>query len=409
LAWILGPLLVLAVLQAFFLWLAAYENCRFFRSQVPASRSGTYTPRVRLVVPCKGVEDYFDDTVRGLLAQDYPHYSVTFVVESPADAAYHRLTRLVREHDLPARVIVAGEARGCGQKVHNLIAATARMPADVEVVAFADSDAVPDAGWLRRLVYPLHDRRRGAVTGYRWFVPAVGNWPGIVLTAMNASIAMLCGNHPFNVIWGGGWAIRRPLFERLLDDGYWQGALTEDLPATVMLRRIGARIAYAPGCLVASPIDCSWPWLLAFGRRQYMLLRVYMPGLWAVFVASAVLSQLTFWGGLAALAFGELGSWRLPVAAVLVAIYVSNSARAVLRQRTVARRFPPSDRAQWWAAILDVFTHPLLNLGHLISLASSVGNTVTWRGIRYRLHGPNRTEVLDRPAVLVQPAASAAA
>jgi hypothetical protein len=410
LAWILIPLLGLAILQALVLWLAAYENCRFFRSQVPARPTGTYTPPVRLIVPCKGVETHFDDTIHGLLSQDYPKYAVTFVVESPTDPAYHRLNRLVRDHERPARVIAAGESRGCGQKVQNLIAATARLPADVDVVAFADSDAVPDSGWLRRLIYPLHDRRRGAVTGYRWFVPTAGNWPGIVLTAMNASIAMLCGNHPFNVIWGGGWAIRRPLFERLLDDGYWHGALTEDLPATVMLHRVGARIAYAPGCLVASPVECSWPWLLSFGRRQYMLLRVYLPGLWAMFVASALLFQITFWGGLAAVAFGDLGRWRSPIAAVLAVVYLANALRAAVRQRTVARQHPLSGRGPWWAAVLDVVAHPLLNLGHLISLVSSAGHTTTWRGIRYRLHGPHRTEVLERPPVAdLPPGMSAAA
>jgi hypothetical protein len=122
-----------------------------------------------------------------------------------------------------------------------------------------------------------------------------------------------------------------------------------------------------------------------------------------------VLFQLAFWGGLAAAAFGDLGVWRLPVVLVLAAIYLANAARAVLRQRTVARRFPPTSRGQWWAAVLDVVAQPLLNLGHLVSLASSVGSTVTWRGIRYRLHGPNRTQVLDRPTVMVPTSTRAAA
>jgi len=399
LAWIILPVLGLAAVQALFLWVAAYENCRFFRRQICSEVVGEFTPVVRLIVPCKGVEPRFDDTVRGLLIQDFPHYGITFVVESPRDPAYHRLNQLLLEsHDCPARVIAAGESRGCGQKVHNLLAATARLPAEVEVLAFADSDAVPDAAWLRRLIYPLHDARRGAVTGYRWFVPAAGNWPGTVLTAMNASIAMLCGNHPWNCIWGGSWAIRRPLFERLLDEGDWDGALTEDLPATRLVRRYGLRVAYAPGCLVASPIECSWWWLLSFGRRQYLLARVYMPGLWWMLGLTALLGQAAFWGGLAALAFCDFGRWSTLVVALVGGLYLSESARAVLRQRTAALRFPLRRRGARLAALLDIVAHPLLNLGQLAVIASSCGNEVTWRGIRYRLHGPHRTEVLSRPA-----------
>jgi hypothetical protein len=398
LAWIILPTLGLAAVQSLLAWLAAYENCRYFRSQIRSRDIGAFTPAVRLIVPCKGIDRSFDQTVRGLLAQDYPGYGITFVVESPTDPAYQRLNQLLREpHECAARAIVAGESRGCGQKVHNLLVATAKLPADAEVLAFADSDIVPDADWLLRLVYPLHDPQRGAVTGYRWFVPPDGNWPGIVLSAMNAPIALLCGNHPFNLVWGGSWAIRRQLFERLVADGDWHGALTEDLPATRFVRRAGCRVAYVPACLVASPIRCSWHWMLSFGRRQYLLLRVYMPGLWRLLGLTTFLAQFAFWGGLAAIASGGLGGQAAPAALLLLTTYLSDSGRAVLRQRTAVLRFPLRGRGPWLAALLDVVVHPLLNFGHLCVIASSFGNVMTWRGIRYRLRGPQRTEVLARP------------
>ena len=137
---------------------------------------------------------------------------------------------------------------------------------------------------------------------------------------------------------------------------------------------------------------------LKHGRRQYLLARVYMPGLWWMLGLTALLGQAAFWGGLAALAFCDFGRWSTLVVALVGGLYLSESARAVLRQRTAALRFPLRRRGARLAALLDIVAHPLLNLGQLAVIASSCGNEVTWRGIRYRLHGPHRTEVLSRPA-----------
>ena len=61
-------------------------------------------------------------------------FTVTFVVESKADPAFERLTALLAvPGGAPARIVVAGEARDCGQKVHNLLVATADRSPEVEV------------------------------------------------------------------------------------------------------------------------------------------------------------------------------------------------------------------------------------------------------------------------------------
>jgi ceramide glucosyltransferase len=379
-----------ALVQAALLLIWTYEATRFIRSRCRSPLPTGYTPRVHLFMPCKGVEPDFDDTIDAVLSQDYPDYGVTFVVESMDDPAYGRLRQLIGGR---ARLVVAGEARDCGQKVHNLLVATGRLADAVDVLAFADSDAVPDRHWLRRLVYPLNDDRTGVITGYRWFVPEVDNWPGIILAALNAPVTMLLGNHQWNEVWGGSWAIRRSVFEDAIRDGVWRGAVTEDSPISRLMRVVRLRVAYEPTCLVASPVQCSWRWLLSFGRRQYLITRVYAPNVWWSGLALTALAQLAFWGGIAALILGQSVAWP----AVLVAsLYGLNTARAMLRQRAAAQRFPltPGQRRAAW---LDMLAHPLLTLGHLLFMLSSIGSVTTWRGIRYRLLGPHQTEILSRP------------
>lgn len=399
-----------AVVQALLMLLRGYENARHFRSGRRSPAPTDFAPRVELFVPAKGVDAEFDQLVAAILAQDYPRYAVTFVVESRDDPAYPRLQRLLRgSHPAPARVVVAGPGYDCGQKVHNLLAATARLDPSVEVLAFVDSDTRLAANWLRQLVAPLGRPGVGAATGYRWCVPKAADWPGAVLSALNGAVASLLGNHGWNMVWGGSWAIRRATFDALGVRRAWQGTLSDDYVVTRVVRRAGLRVAFAPACLVASPVATSWGGLGEFARRQYLITRVYHPGLWWLAVGVRLLSAVAFWGGLG-LAAGRwwAGQPVWPVAAFPAALYALGSLRAVLRQTATRAAWPDARPALRRAARLDVFAQPVLGLIDLLLLLSAaVGRQITWRGIGYRLESARRTRILFRPAV-AHPVAKAA-
>src|ERR1041384_7502130 len=135
-----------------------------------------YTPFVSVIVPCRGLDQDLAENLRTLFAQDYPRYEIIFVTDSADDPAL-RVIEAVRAtaddaptHVVATRVLIAGQANDCGQKVHNLCAAVGACDPASEAFVFVDTDARPRSSWLRALVAPLADASLGAATGYRWFV-----------------------------------------------------------------------------------------------------------------------------------------------------------------------------------------------------------------------------------------------
>ena len=154
------------------------HNFRNYRYAVrKALREGpVFSPPTLLTVPCKGIDNAFQKNIASFFKLDFDNYYLHFVVESEDDPAYKILCELVdrlSDHSQAkqARVFVAVLAEGCSQKIHNLLFSCANSPDDVEIYAFADSDACADSRWLSHIVYPLRKAKCGASTGYRWFVP----------------------------------------------------------------------------------------------------------------------------------------------------------------------------------------------------------------------------------------------
>src|ERR687884_570510 len=92
------------------------------------------------------------ENLAALFRQDYTAYEIVFVVDSSRDASLGVIEEVRREFGqrVASRVCVAGEARDCGQKVHNLRAAVGAADAKSELFVFVDSDARPRRGWLRQ-------------------------------------------------------------------------------------------------------------------------------------------------------------------------------------------------------------------------------------------------------------------
>jgi len=345
----------------------------------------------------------FDRNIKTLFEQEYAHYEIYFVVESTADPAYERLRQIIQERKNPdkvkAEIIVAGIGESSSQKLHNQLTAWRNLPDEIEALAFIDSDARLRKHSLANLIYPLHQENAGASTGYRWFVPTDNRLASITLSAMNAFFASVLGPHPWNSTWGGAMAIRRELFEKLDIPRIWSRACTDDYTLTRRVKEAQLNVIFVPACLLASYEKTSWKNLFGFARRQFVITRVYMPGLWQLALAGFSQFILGFWTGIIVTGcLWKNNSSEVFQAAILPGtLYFLACLKGILRQIMIRKIIPEDRQKLVFPGLIDIFLQPFLGIFTIICIiAAGISRKITWRGNSYILHGPEEIETLSR-------------
>jgi ceramide glucosyltransferase len=362
-----------------------------------------YAPRVALIIPCKNLDENFEQNIASFYAQDYENYLLWFVVEDKADPAYDPLCRLkdklagnTKARDV--QVLVAGAGQECSRKIHNLLYAYHRIPPDIQTLAFADSDICVKPTWLHHLVYPLrHPENRGVSTGYRWFVPRTDDFAAITLSILNAKIGQLMGNTRFNQAWGGSMAIHVQIFRELGIEKLWEKAVSDDFSLTRAVKDAHRKVEFVPGCLVATSESTTWTKLFEFGRRQFVITKVYAPHMWSFGLFSAAYSVFGLWGGavLAIYTCVMQNPHLWLFTAVPVLFFIMQFVRAVLRQTIASKVLSENWPRLKQAATADILLFWFWSLLMLVLILSSAfGRTIRWRGIRYKLISKTETIVL---------------
>jgi GT2 family glycosyltransferase len=332
-------------------------------------------PPATVIVPVKGDDEGLRENLAALGALDYPDYELIVTAQSAADIPSGALPRRVKV------VLAHGGSAEASEKVRNLAAAVAAARRDSEVVAFADSDARVTAGWLRALVAPLEEAGVGASTGYRFFVPArAGVWSSLRAVWDGAVYGLLGrGDNPF--AWGGSMAIRTEVFYATGVAVHWKDAISDDYALSRAVHGAGLRIAFAPGALAPSAERITACGFFAWSRRQMLVTRVHAPGLWGKALAAHVL----YCGGMAAASVAWFhGSAAAPW--VLAALLLPGMAKGFLRTRRARAALP--SYAAWfrrWGWVHTVLTPLVAWLWLIALLGSAYGNSIVWRGRRYRL------------------------
>ncbi len=371
-------------------------------------RFGAYRPTAALIVPFKGVEPALQGNLKGLFAQDYPDYRIVMIVEDENDPAYPILREAIEQYpQRNAEIILAGVAGPDeGQKVHNLIAAVEKLEADdkgEEVWVFADSDAVPGSDWLGELVGPLCQERTAVTTGFRWLIPEPKDgastptfWAKVV-SIINSSATGYIRRDRFTHAWGGSMAMRVSTANEADLLSYWRGALSDDYQVTRMCRDLDRRVYFVPECLVASPVDYDFAGLCNFAFRQYVITRIHAP---SVFIAALFINALYFLGIASAIAMlvraQNVNHTRFAFG-VFVLVFLANQVRASYRKRVVqltlgvatAKELQPTFTLERWT------TPVWFGINLLMLLRASVGRTIRWRNIRYRINAPQNIQRLD--------------
>lgn len=391
----------IALFWSLLLTVQAYEHKRFARASLRTQpRHWFNPPRVLVSIPCKGVDINLADNLRCMLAQSYPNYFVRFVVESDSDPACEVIRQVTAASAVPYEVLVAGACKDSGQKVHNLLHATASLSPDVEVLAFFDSDAKPGPDTLARLVSRVY--RSGGLqiaTGYRWFVPERLTISNLVLASANAGVAGLMNHQGWNLIWGGAWALTREVFERTALAEAWRGTLSDDLVASRVMRAAGVKLSFEPGAMAAGSINASWHQAASFLRRQFIIGRHYSPVLWWMTIPLLLAQAVVQVGGFVLAGWLWMHSssfWYVPLL-VSTCLYALAMLRAAWRQSVWTVNVSAPAKPLRAAARFDQFAAPLAGLfTAAMMLSSAVGRSIVWRGIHYHIGPAGHVSLLGR-------------
>ncbi|QGJ71891.1 Hypothetical protein PBC10988_36030 [Planctomycetales bacterium 10988] len=388
------------VVQTSLALLINFEHLRFVKVRFQHQFERDRSVRVALFIPCKGMDVDLEKNLQPLMQQAYDNYEVLFIVENQQDPACEIIERVRAQYPKRAsQVVVAGQAIESSQKIHNLLVATQRISPETRYLAFADSDAQPRQDWLDQLVRMLKEPKIGAVTGYRWFVPTVPSWANYILYSVNSNVATLPNSkRNRRIIWGGSWAMRRELFERVVAP-MWKQQVNDDLSATRVLSNLGFLIDFEPRCVVASPLNMTMPEVLEFIRRQYMAVRFILPFWWCFALFNSTLQLAGFWSGVFLTLYGGItaASWTWIPAAFTCLLWTMGWGRAWFRQATVKIYFPEKQPTLKLAQSFDMWLFPVASVCGFLGVAASMfGKGICWRGIRYRLGKYGKVESIER-------------
>lgn len=350
---------------------AAYVADRL--SQTPAR-----LPPASVMVPVKGEDEGLRENLAALASLDYPDYELIVAARSAAD---------IPPDVLPSRVKIVlahGKDSQTGEKIQNLQAAVRATRKRTEIFAFADSDGRVPGGWLRALAAPLEEPGTGASTGYRWFTPEPPAFWTLVRSVWDAVCngALGPGDSPF--VWGGATAIRKETFFEARVPEYWRNAISDDYALSAAIHAAGLRIAYAPGALVPCFERLGARALFGWIRRQLTITRIYNPRLWW----PALAAHIFYCGGMAASVVASIKGYRLAEWALIAQLspgMLKGLNRATLAKAALPEREPWFRRHAWVHAMWVPVVTWLWLLG---LLASACGNTIEWRGYRYKLKRP---------------------
>ena len=366
----LGGWLIIAVLAC----LSVY-NVQRDRSPIVVERQ---TGAV-LIIPIRGVPKNFQMLWQGICAQSDRPSRVIFSIESRKDPAFRAVKSLTGGP--PTEIVIAGATIDRGQKIHNLLAALTHVRRTEDVIVFADADISPDPYWLARLIRGLDDAYISS--GYRWMVPADDRWATIFMCVANSSVAT-AQRRLWNLGWGGSIAVRQEFLNDLQIETIWRRALSDDLALSRAIKRRGFRMNGQRDALVQSPVSFDWRNATAFGRRQYLLVRMYSPLHW---ILAATVTTVPLLGWMVALSLALQGS--VIAIGIIVIANALDHLRAYFRRRVNRKLWHTeiSDRVAW----LDSWGTPAVLAVHALVIWSTLfGRSVTWAGRIYWLDSCER-------------------
>ena len=358
-----------------------------------------YTPKVSLILPCKGLDPGFEKNIHALLTQDYPDYEAIFVTATDDDPAYLFLDDLIKKqsYNVPIKLVVAGISQIRGQKINNMLHAITNARKETEVYAFVDSDIRPEKDFLSNLVKPLQNANVGVTTGIRWYLPRKKNLGSILQAIWAAGAYPLLIDQRHNFAWGGANAIKKNTFEKADIATLLKYSISDTFAITNGVKNINLEVHFVPQCVVVSHENSTLSATIEWTNRQTIISRVYSPAFWwAVFVTYSFANTMLLVGTVT-FTVGMLISPPLVIPSImiltLIPLQICNASLLLpIVTRILVNHKEQIDKLKWNFYLTAPLTSILIMINSIVSLLT---NEITWRGVRYKLISPNETKILN--------------
>jgi ceramide glucosyltransferase len=371
---LLGLLLVGSCVYCVLVGVAA----RRYLAVSPPAISGF--PPISVLKPLCGKDDRLEENLRSFFTQDYSDYEILFAVHGLSDPAAAIVDRVCLEfpHGPNVRLIETGDPTIPNRKAHSLAHLVAK--ARHSILVMSDSDVFVEPDLLRRIASEFADPVVGVVTCPYRAVPGRGFWSRLEALGMNTEflagvlVAWLVGAMDFAL--GPTLAARREVIEGMGGFDELGHYLAEDfvignrapqlgyrvvLSSAVIEHRIGSqtfagnlqhRLRWARSTRRSRPAG-YWGEIFTNPIPLALLLCLIAPAMWPILLATALFRAVAAW----------------------------SAAELVLHD--------PLTRERWWLVPFQ----DLINA--LIWIAGFFGNTIVWRGRRYKLLRDGRFQFAD--------------
>jgi ceramide glucosyltransferase len=362
-------LLVLCLSAIWFYCYSIYAAHDLFSCR--RQNSEDFVPPVSILKPLRGVDTFAYENLASFCRQDYHNFQIVFGTLDPDDPAITVARQIQKDFpDIDIRIVTNGRQIGSNLKVSNL--ANMQSHAVHPLLLIADSDIRVGPDYLRSVVHPLADSSVGVVTClYRSLAPG---WTAAIeglgiSTEFHAGVLTARKLEGMRFALGATILIRRAALDAI--GGF--GAVADYLGDDFLLGNLPARAGYSvvlSEYVVDHVLDTSTVGeLLLHQTRWARSTRASRPwGYLGLIFTHGTASSLLFLLATGGIAFGwwVLGltlCTRMAMAGIIGIKYLKD---------------PVAKRLLWLVPIRDV-------MSFVFWICSFVGNTIEWRGRRFRL------------------------
>lgn len=329
---------------------------------------------ISILKPLAGLDLGLESNLRTFFEQDYPAFEILFAVDTESDPAAQVVLRLQQEYPkIPSRLTITGEPQYPNAKVYSL--GKMLEAAANDLVAMSDSDIRVTPEFLRIAATEFQDQRLGVATCPYRAVPGPSFWSRLEATGMNtdfwggALVARMLEGMRFAV--GPTIVARRRVLQSIGGFSRLKDYLAEDFVIGQFAAEAGHRVILSSYIIEHHIGSATFRENIAHRIRWARSTRRSRP-------AGYVGQLFTMPFPLALIVCGFSPAWWpiLPVALVLRALAAYAVSARVLRAR------------------LNWFLLPIEDLiGFCFWIAGFFGNTITWRGRRFRLFADGRVQL----------------